>query len=197
MMGAHVAGKQITEWWMNPGEYWDDGLVCETDNLGSEVVTYCHYEPWLIEKVWDWNWQHVVLPSFPWVWIVLAVLVFIGSAVYIGLNRSGIVSHDCYGLWTFLSAVFLGIGGALWEAYIAIALVAGMWGLIFWLTGKGGLAALRAREAKAKARRAELVSQAETLEKLVEPLDGDEVVYKEAALAAAASLRAQAGEVKS
>lgn len=196
-MVAQAVGPYLTEWWMEPGEYWRDGLVCRTEDLGSAVSTYCRYEPNIAEKLWDWNWQHVVEPTFPIVWVVLLVLSFIWTASASGWFHSRGGKFEDYGWKVCLPTFMFGVFGFLWQAYIAAALVFSVWFGIFWLTGKSGRAALLRRQASARLKRQQLRAEASALEKLVEPLDGDEAEYKQAAMVAVASLRAQAREVKS
>lgn len=184
------------EWWMQPGEYWDGtGYVCHTEDFGSVKSTYCRPEPFITEKIWDWNLEHVA--QSPVVWIVVSVLAFVISAVYVGLNRSMIVNHGCYGLWVFIGVVGAAAAPPLWWGMLLLGAAAAVWFGISWLTGKGGLAALRKRQAQAQALRGSLLHRAERWDRIVESLGDEDSDYKVAALEAAADLRKRAGEVKS
>lgn len=194
---AQVLGPYAieSEWWMEPGEYRDGGLICRTEHNTQAISTYCRHEPWLIEKVWDWNFEHLV--QSPVVWAVVGVLAFVASAVYVGLNWSKVVDHGCYGLWVFLGTLGAVVAVPLGWAMLALSVLGAVWFGIFWLTSKGGRAALLKRQAKAKARRQELMEQSEMWRKLADSVGSEESDYQAAALAAARSLKEQAEGVRS
>lgn len=173
---------------------------------GCEIVVqngipYRICPPGFWEGLWDPTWAFIEW-TFPAVWICLVVFCFFAAPAYLGhikAKKGRVREEDSAPV--FGVAVVFGMFGFLWAAYVALALVGGVWYGIYRLSTKTTTAAQQVAKRKAEARvradrerQKQLRREAQEWSTLAKTIR-DQPEYAEAARAAARAKEAQADEI--